>query len=128
MKNCWTILWYKFLHIPTQKRFDNRNYFRHSLRAVPYVIPILGIFGHLHAPKTLNLPLLEKCQNMQFFLVRIFLYLDQKKLRICTLFRQCACGLGIGEDHLRTALDLLKYTLFYSCLTHALPCSNFYNV
>ena len=29
-----------------------------------------------------------KCPNMQFFLVRIFLYSDRKKLRIWTLFTQ----------------------------------------
>ena len=31
----------------------------------------------------------EKCSNTEFFLVRIFLYSDQKKLRIWTLFTQC---------------------------------------
>ena len=30
----------------------------------------------------------EKCPNMEFFLVRIFLYSDQEKLRIWTLFTQ----------------------------------------
>ena len=34
-------------------------------------------------------PLREKCPNTEFFLVRIFLYSDQKKLRIWTLFAQC---------------------------------------
>ena len=29
---------------------------------------------------------------MEFFLVLIFLYLEQKKLRIWTLFMQCECG------------------------------------
>ena len=44
--------------------------------------------------KKLNRTLREKCLNTEFFLVRIFLYLDwiqentgQKKLRICTLSR-----------------------------------------
>ena len=31
----------------------------------------------------------EKCPNKEFFLVCIFLYSDQKKLRIWTLFTQC---------------------------------------
>ena len=31
----------------------------------------------------------EKCPNTEFFLVRIFLYLDQKKLRAWALFKQC---------------------------------------
>ena len=31
----------------------------------------------------------EKCPNTEFFLVRIFLYLDKKKLCIWTLFTQC---------------------------------------
>ena len=30
----------------------------------------------------------KKCPNMEFFLVRIFPHLDQKKLRIWTLFTQ----------------------------------------
>ena len=45
----------------------------------------------------LQLPLRKKCPNMEFSLVRIFLYsdwtkenTDQKKLRIWTLFTQCA--------------------------------------
>ena len=37
----------------------------------------------------LYLPLPEMCPNAEFFLVRIFWYLDQKKLRIWTLFTQC---------------------------------------
>ena len=37
----------------------------------------------------LYLPLPEMCPNTEFFLVRIFRYLDQKKLRIWTLFTQC---------------------------------------
>ena len=36
-----------------------------------------------------KLALLENCPNTEFFLVRIFLYLDQKKLCIWTLFTQC---------------------------------------
>ena len=36
------------------------------------------------------LPLREKCPNTEFFLVRIFLYSDQKKLRIWTHFTQCS--------------------------------------
>ena len=31
----------------------------------------------------------EKCPNTEFFLLRIFLYSDQKKIRIWTLFTQC---------------------------------------
>ena len=31
----------------------------------------------------------EKCPNTEFFLIGIFLYSDQKKLRIWTLFTQC---------------------------------------
>ena len=31
----------------------------------------------------------EKCLNTEFYLVRIFLYSDQKKLRIWTHFTQC---------------------------------------
>ena len=37
---------------------------------------------------TIIVSLREKCPN-QFFLVRIFLYSDQKKLSIWTLFREC---------------------------------------
>ena len=82
MKNRWTILWYKFPHTPpsppARKKicFDNRNYFRHSCRPVPYVIHFLSIFEHFHIPKILNLPLLEKCSHTELFLVRIFLYWD----------------------------------------------------
>ena len=36
-----------------------------------------------------NPALREKFPNTEFFLVRIFLYSDQKKLRIWTLFTQC---------------------------------------
>ena len=32
----------------------------------------------------------EKCPNAEFFLVPIFPYLDQRKLRIWTLFTQCS--------------------------------------
>ena len=57
--------------------FDNRNYFRHSLRPVHYhLIPFLSIFEHFHTTKTLNLPLLEKSSHTELFLVRIFLYWD----------------------------------------------------
>ena len=35
-------------------------------------------------------PLRGKFQNMEFFLVGIFLYSDQKKLRICSLFTKWA--------------------------------------
>ena len=38
----------------------------------------------------------EKCPNTEFLLVRIFLYSDQKKLRIWTLFTQCQCSLFLN--------------------------------
>ena len=38
--------------------------------------------------KPLKEPLREKCPKTEFFLVRIFPYSDQKKLRIWTLFMQ----------------------------------------
>ena len=36
-------------------------------------------------------PLREKCPNTKYFLVCIFPYSDQKKLRIWILFTQCSC-------------------------------------
>ena len=39
----------------------------------------------------------EKCSNTEFFLVRTFPYSDQKKLRIWTLFTQCADNLNLSN-------------------------------
>ena len=39
----------------------------------------------------------EKCSNTEFFLVRTFPYSDQKKLRIWTLFTQCADNLNLSK-------------------------------
>ena len=39
---------------------------------------------------SMKMQLREKCPNTEFFLVRIQEKADQKKLRICTLFTQCA--------------------------------------
>ena len=65
-----------------------------------------------------NLTLREKCSNMEFVLVRIFLYLywilentNQKKLHIWTLFTQCY-------------LNLLPYTLQYPVKTTILILEN----
>ena len=37
----------------------------------------------------LGITLRKKCPNTEFFLVRIFLYSDQKKLRIWIIFTEC---------------------------------------
>ena len=75
-----------------------------------------------YATKTLR----EKCPNTEFFLVRIFLYsdwiqenMDQKKLRIWTLFTHCLSSntpkilLNWGIHACSIAVDgHLKYLLF----------------
>ena len=63
----------------------------------------------------------ERCPNTEFFLVSIFLYsvriqenIDQKKLRIWTLFTQWLCKHAISEVMLFEMVALLKICLIFS--------------
>ena len=49
--------------------------------------------------QTFMFTLHEKCPNTEFFLIRIFLYSDQKKLHIWTLFTQCKFQSKIACDN-----------------------------
>ena len=81
-------------------KFSRKDNFQELYRTPP-VAASVTLMKYLEVPKKnlksiffffllYGLRLREKCPNTEFFLVRIFLYSDQKKLRICTLFAQFA--------------------------------------
>ena len=56
----------------------------------------------------------EKCPNAEFFLVRIFPHLDQKKLRIWTLFTQCLLSELDSNDEIQVVnLQILQKHFFF---------------
>ena len=126
LKNCWTILWYKFPHPGALKPNSFFEYFwafSHSknskfatawknIHIRSFFWSVFSCVGTEYGVST------YRAFSGPYFLV-FGLNTDQKKLRIWTLFTQCVSCFGMRGR---------SSSSFYSYRTHALAFSNFYNV